>query len=95
MRFLAKSFFLTTAVCAAWLVALGGAPPAGGPGAAKPQAQAQAQAVDPICGMTVDPAKAAGKSRYKGVTYYFCSDYCKRKFDAGPEEALKKAPPKK
>lgn len=94
MRFLA-TLLVMAAVCAGVMFALGGAPPAGGPGAAKPQAQARSTAVDPVCGMTVDPAKAAGKSEYKGVTYYFCSDHCKRKFDAGPEEALKKAPPKK
>ena len=43
---------------------------------------------DPVCGMDVDPAKAAGKSDYKGKTYYFCSDYCKKQFDANPEAIL-------
>ncbi|HEY3455487.1 MAG TPA: heavy metal translocating P-type ATPase, partial [Bryobacteraceae bacterium] len=36
---------------------------------------------DPICGMTVDPSNAAGKSELDGNTYYFCSLGCKRKFD--------------
>jgi membrane fusion protein, copper/silver efflux system len=41
---------------------------------------------DPVCGMGVDPAKAARLTgRYKGTTYYFCSESCKRKFDANPE----------
>ena len=28
---------------------------------------------DPVCGMEVDPAKAAGTSEYNGKTYYFCA----------------------
>lgn len=51
--------------------------------------------VDPVCGMTVDPAKAANKSEHKGTTYYFCSEHCKRTFDADPEAVLKKQPQKK
>ncbi|HYC58681.1 MAG TPA: heavy metal translocating P-type ATPase [Thermoanaerobaculia bacterium] len=38
--------------------------------------------IDPICGMTVDAAHAAGSSEYDGTTYYFCSLGCKKKFDA-------------
>ena len=37
-------------------------------------------AIDPICGMTVDPATAAGRYEYKGVTYYFCSAGCQAAF---------------
>jgi Cu+-exporting ATPase len=44
---------------------------------------------DPVCGMQVDPAKAAGKSEYKGTTYYFCAVRCKEKFDANPEHYVK------
>ena len=39
-------------------------------------------AIDPVCGMTVDPAKAAGASTREGETYYFCSRPCKETFDA-------------
>jgi YHS domain-containing protein len=40
---------------------------------------------DPVCGMGVDPAKASRLAGvYKGTTYYFCSESCKRKFDANP-----------
>ncbi len=49
----------------------------------------EAKLVDPVCGMQIDPAKAAGKSEYKGKTYYFCSDRCKKTFDANPEAVLK------
>lgn len=41
---------------------------------------------DPVCGMDVDPNVAAGKSEYKGQTYYFCSPGCKRSFDRDPEK---------
>ena len=41
---------------------------------------------DVVCGMQVDPAKAAGKSEYNGKTYYFCSLGCKKKFDANPSQ---------
>ncbi len=39
---------------------------------------------DPVCGMQVDPAKAAGTSQYQEQAYYFCSKGCKSKFDANP-----------
>src|SRR5687767_6667172 len=46
---------------------------------------APSNAIDPVCGMTVDPANAAGSSQYGGQTIYFCSTHCKAKFDADPE----------
>lgn len=45
---------------------------------------------DPVCGMDVDPATAAGTSEYKGQTYYFCSPGCKKAFDANPEKYVGK-----
>ncbi len=42
------------------------------------------KAKDPVCGMQVDPGKAAGTSVYQGRTYYFCSAGCKKKFDEHP-----------
>jgi len=39
---------------------------------------------DPVCGMTVDPARAAGESKYEGKSYFFCSAGCKGKFDRAP-----------
>ena len=44
---------------------------------------------DVVCGMQVDPAKAAGSSQYGGKTYYFCSKGCKAKFDANPGQFVK------
>lgn len=40
--------------------------------------------VDPVCGMTIDPANAVGSSSFEGKTYYFCSRACESKFDAAP-----------
>ena len=45
---------------------------------------------DPVCGMDVDPAKAAGKSEHNGKTYYFCSLQCKKTFDKDPQAVLAK-----
>lgn len=47
---------------------------------------------DPVCGMDIDPATAAGKSEYKGQTYYFCSLGCKRSFEKDPEKYLGASP---
>jgi YHS domain-containing protein len=44
---------------------------------------------DVVCGMQVDPAKAAAKSEYNGKTYYFCAKACKTKFDANPSQYAK------
>ena len=48
-------------------------------------------AKDPVCGMEVDPAKAAATSSYEGATYYFCSRSCKEDFDREPEKYLQTA----
>jgi Cu+-exporting ATPase len=42
--------------------------------------------IDPVCGMEIDPETAAGKSEYKGQTYYFCAPGCKQSFDKDPEK---------
>jgi Cu+-exporting ATPase len=36
--------------------------------------------IDPICGMKVNPATAAGSFNHEGTTYYFCSKGCLQKF---------------
>lgn len=45
-----------------------------------------AQAIDPVCGMTVDSDTAQYKSDYQGTTYYFCASGCKSSFDKNPTE---------
>ncbi|MBA4062738.1 MAG: hypothetical protein C0501_03355 [Isosphaera sp.] len=49
-------------------------------------------AVDPVCGMTVDPATAAGSSAHAGTTYHFCSAHCLAKFRADPVRYLAGGP---
>ncbi|MEA2658927.1 MAG: P-type Cu+ transporter [Candidatus Binatota bacterium] len=44
---------------------------------------------DPICGMNVDPERAAGSYAHNGQTYYFCSQHCLAKFKDDPEKFLK------
>src|SRR3954451_21043444 len=53
---------------------------------------APAAAVDPICGMTVDPAHAAGSVEHEGRKYYFCSPHCVQKFRSNPQAYLSGAP---
>src|SRR6185312_8710337 len=47
-----------------------------------------AHAVDPVCGMTVDPATTPHKHTHKGETYYFCASGCRTKFAADPQKYL-------
>lgn len=65
------------------------APAAGAAGLPRTPAPA-AKVVDPVCGMKIDPATAAGKSEYAGKTYYFCDKDEKAKFDADPAKYVKK-----
>ncbi len=44
---------------------------------------------DPICGMDVEPDRAAGSYVHDGQTYYFCSQHCLAKFIEDPEKFLK------
>ncbi|MEA2989050.1 MAG: P-type Cu+ transporter, partial [Alphaproteobacteria bacterium] len=47
-----------------------------------------AGAVDPICGMTVDPHKTPHRHSHEGRPYYFCSAGCRTKFAADPAKYL-------
>lgn len=40
--------------------------------------------IDPVCGMEVDPATAAGSSEFQGKTFYFCSVGCLEDFKEDP-----------
>src|SRR3569832_1846540 len=49
---------------------------------------------DPVCGMMVDPAAAAGRFEHGGETYFFCRTGCLEKFRAAPASFLQPhAPP--
>ena len=45
----------------------------------------QEQAIDPVCGMSIEVGKAA-KAEHSGETYYFCCSHCQQAFESGPEE---------
>jgi Cu+-exporting ATPase len=47
-----------------------------------------ASAKDPVCGMTVDPAKTAHHAEHDGHAYHFCSAGCRTKFIADPAAYL-------
>jgi xanthine dehydrogenase accessory factor len=40
------------------------------------------EAIDPICGMTVAVAAAKETAVRDGITYYFCSPHCRKRFEA-------------
>jgi len=42
-------------------------------------------AIDPVCGMKVDPATTAHHARHEGQDYHFCSARCRERFEARPE----------
>jgi Cu+-exporting ATPase len=52
----------------------------------------QTEEHDPVCGMMVDPSKAAVSAEHHGVTVYFCSESCAAKFRAAPEKYVKAKP---
>jgi Cu+-exporting ATPase len=49
---------------------------------------AAAAAIDPVCGMTVDPAKSPHRHSHEQQTYHFCSAGCRGKFAADPDKYL-------
>ncbi len=52
-------------------------------------------AIDPVCGMTVDPAKTPHHLTHGGMAYYFCGAGCKTKFAADPAKYLGPTEPAK
>jgi xanthine dehydrogenase accessory factor len=46
---------------------------------------ALAEAVDPVCGMTVTADASAMPFEYGGATYYFCCAGCRRTFEENPD----------
>ncbi|RYB07965.1 heavy metal translocating P-type ATPase [Lichenibacterium ramalinae] len=51
-------------------------------------AGAASAAKDPVCGMTVDPAKTRHHADHAGTTYHFCCDGCRGRFVADPARYL-------
>ncbi|HEX2216172.1 MAG TPA: heavy metal translocating P-type ATPase [Xanthobacteraceae bacterium] len=46
------------------------------------------KAIDPVCGMTVDPHTTPHRHEHDGRTYYFCSAGCRSKFAADADKYL-------
>jgi P-type Cu+ transporter len=53
------------------------------------QAAAVPTAIDPVCGMRVDPATARHRLAHNGQHYFFCSGRCRERFEAEPEKFLR------
>jgi xanthine dehydrogenase accessory factor len=60
------------------------------PGAGQRAAGAPAEAVDPVCGMTVAADDSSYPLVHDGVTYYFCRAGCRRTFEADPAAYVEK-----
>jgi xanthine dehydrogenase accessory factor len=50
-----------------------------------------AEAVDPVCGMTVAPNASAPHAEHDGATYFFCCSGCHRAFSDNPDGYVKAA----
>jgi Cu+-exporting ATPase len=55
---------------------------------AHPHCADAAAAVDPVCGMKVDPHKSRHRLTHAGHAYFFCSARCQDKFAAAPDKYL-------
>ena len=62
----------------------GGAGATSAPAATGRATSVPAQAVDPVCEMTVPATAASFPLAHDGVTYYFCSTSCRRRFEQDP-----------
>ncbi len=56
--------------------------------AAPAEVPARHEAIDPVCGMTVDVADARYRTVHEGQTFYFCSAGCLESFEADPAKYL-------
>ncbi|GIW53588.1 MAG: hypothetical protein KatS3mg081_2943 [Gemmatimonadales bacterium] len=39
---------------------------------------------DPVCGMEFEAEKAVAQVQHQGKTYYFCTEACRKQFEADP-----------
>lgn len=51
--------------------------------------------IDPVCGMEVEPGKTKPFVHYKGRSYWFCADGCRKAFEADPDKYLEPKPERK
>ena len=60
--------------------------------AAEPAEVLTHEAIDPVCGMTVDVASAVYRSTFGDTTYYFCSAGCLSRFEEDPARFVAAVP---
>jgi xanthine dehydrogenase accessory factor len=65
---------------------------AGNLAAAEPAEVQTHEAIDPVCGMTVDVASAVYRSTFEDTTYYFCSAGCLARFEEDPARFVAAVP---
>jgi Cu+-exporting ATPase len=58
------------------------------------RAETNTGVLDPVCGMTVDPATSKHRFDHHGEAFHFCSAGCRTKFAANPESYLGEVKPK-
>ena len=56
------------------------------------EAGSESVRADPVCGMKVDPEKAAARIEYQEVAYFFCGKGCAAKFAADPPKYVEPQP---
>ena len=89
--FLAFAFFFT--LCSTSVILAEDAPPKPAPAPATPKADEKPKFANPTpgqCPVTDDPIDERFTADYKGNTYAFCCNGCKKKFIADPEKYLPK-----
>ncbi len=47
---------------------------------------------DPVCGMAIDRHNPPARMEYRGRTYLFCSEDCRRQFEKHPERYATEQP---
>jgi len=47
-----------------------------------------ANVTDPVCGMQFDSSQAEAQTTHEGTAYFFCSEECRKLFEANPEEYI-------
>jgi len=51
--------------------------------------------IDPVCGMSVKPARKNLVAFYDGRSYWFCAEGCLSAFEANPKKYLARKSPKR
>ena len=57
-------------------------------GGSSHEPSAVGKVIDPVCGMTVDPATSEHRAEHDGHELYFCSAGCRAKFVANPDKYI-------